>query len=222
MRWLPLQFQLDGNPKSPGLLLVYGTRFPDYFGDMRKYVTDAELTEFSRSKNFHQGNTRIACRAVLRYLLCKYANLNADSVIIRKNKNGKPYLHHSDVHFNVSHNDSSFLIAISSFGRVGVDIEIPDDRESEPELLDYAFSEHEKRELESGTPFLEIWTRKEALLKAVGVGLLNNLWQINTLSLIQKWGLHGFTFTCPNNEIASLVTRTGYTKIQTCFVSLHH
>jgi 4'-phosphopantetheinyl transferase len=78
--------------------------------------------------------------------------------------------------FNISHS-GKFSVFVYGDNKLGVDIEekCPMDYE---ELI-HIFHSNEKQyvfdSLDTGTRFYEIWTKKEALLKAVGLGLINEL-----------------------------------------------
>jgi 4'-phosphopantetheinyl transferase len=83
----------------------------------------------------------------------------------------------SDVHFNLSHSGKWALIAVSEGAEVGVDVENvrrPDDL---PAVARRLFSTGEQEALNRLTEekyaqaFYRCWTRKEAVLKALGFGL---------------------------------------------------
>ncbi len=92
---------------------------------------------------------------------------------------GKPFLaDRSDVHFNLSYSHDGFAIGVCRDGAIGVDIEHVRRIEDAVALaaLHYAAGEHETlaQVPDSGEydrRFLEIWTRKEACVKALGLGL---------------------------------------------------
>lgn len=90
---------------------------------------------------------------------------------------GKPFLRERPgVAFNLSHSQSVALVAIGK-GEIGVDVELLRPMEDMPALAAAHFSAAEQRALADTTPdrqsrvFLEIWTRKEACVKALGAGL---------------------------------------------------
>ena len=98
------------------------------------------------------------------------ASLNALSLLSdeqRKNiyysENGRPYFKDFDADISISHSETQVAVAISDsiYTSVGVDIE---DIKSIP-IPTRFLTENEKKLLENGTPYLEIWTKKEALFK---------------------------------------------------------
>ncbi|MFF9675221.1 4'-phosphopantetheinyl transferase family protein [Streptomyces eurythermus] len=94
--------------------------------------------------------------------------------------------------FSLSHSGPYWLLAVTAAGQVGVDIEQHTGRgfgdaprialsDGELGVLGRAGSEREYEEV-----FLRAWTRKEAVLKAVGVGIVADLRRLDALT-----GAHG-------------------------------
>ena len=207
MNWQPLNLSNVEKETLPEILVVYGTGFPTELGAPANFLTDSEIISLNSGKNVLQNNTRIACRATLRWLLSFYTGISPKSIQIILNCFGKPCIPDSGVFFNVTHTSFSFLVGVSISGRIGTDIELLNGDENLQEISEYAFSGNEVKALLDDTSFLKIWTQKEALLKAAGLGLTNNLQNIDSDKLITKWGLNAYSFSCPNNEIASVVVR---------------
>lgn len=208
MKWDSLDFSQLSADKLPELLVVYGTDFRDNLVPLSDCITEQEKDVFTKGKNHIQNKTRIACRAVLRRLLSIYTGIPPEKVEITQTKRGKPCLANSGLFFNVSHTDSSFLIGISVSGRVGTDIEILKGDEDIYEISLTVFSAQEIKNIKDSSSFLEMWTKKEALLKAAGLGLIDNLREISSNELIDKWELNEYSFICPGKETASVVARS--------------
>jgi len=120
----------------------------------------------------------------------------------------------SKLSFNVSHSNSSFLLGFNLLGRIGVDIEKLSGREDLPSLIKYAFSDDEATYCNNGNlaeGFTEVWTMKEAFLKAVGAGLVDQLPSISVIgpvaNYIYRFKLNQESFLCPNGETGSIVYR---------------
>ncbi|WP_300035375.1 4'-phosphopantetheinyl transferase superfamily protein [uncultured Roseobacter sp.] len=119
---------------------------------------------------------RAATRVALRMLLGHITHLPASELRFCAGPFGKPALQHSDLVFSVSRRESTALIAVSQGAEIGLDFEI---RRPVPELFGIARMFHPaERQLLSHVPaserldwFYRIWTRKEAVLKAIGTGL---------------------------------------------------
>lgn len=149
-----------------------------------------ELDYVHSAKCASAQKERLMSRAVLRSVLSKYMGglANPSSLCIAKNLYGKPYLDCSnfaglsdfpDIQFNVAHTAGLIGCAVSSGVPVGLDVEcmarVPTD------LMRVArrkFSSAEQKLL-LGAPtlesqrrrFLQLWTLKEAYVKAKGTGI---------------------------------------------------
>lgn len=122
-------------------------------------------------------NRFIAAHAALRNILANYLHIPPSHITFVTGKYGKPALQNSKMGFNLSHSGHFVLIAITKEHRVGIDVErFRQDMEFE-KIAKRFFSEHEDSELMSLPPeqrmvgFFNCWTRKEAYIKAHGLGL---------------------------------------------------
>ncbi|MGF1507207.1 MAG: 4'-phosphopantetheinyl transferase superfamily protein [Chloroflexi bacterium] len=108
-------------------------------------------------------------RAVLRWLL---AALTGGPPRIETGPYGKPYLPaHPVVQFNLSHSAGHIVIAVDRGRAVGVDIEAVRPLPDAAALAEVAFSPAERAAAAADLDeFFTLWTRKEALLKAMGTG----------------------------------------------------
>jgi 4'-phosphopantetheinyl transferase len=194
--------------------IFYGT---DSFADLQMVnvlLTPEELAFAKKFRNELQSRTWLSCRTALRLLLAINLGEIPKEIELRKNHFGKLYVPNSNLFFNVSHTDKSFLLGFNKNGRIGVDLEYLTGREDIPLLIGYAFSWQETDFCNQGNApenFLKIWTLKEAYLKATGVGLVDYLKSVNVYGAeeneITNKQLHQNNFTCPNDETASLVYR---------------
>ena len=86
-------------------------------------------------------------------------------------KSGKPYL--EDVFFNISHSGDLVVCVLSTKGVVGIDIEKA--REVKLDDFDSWFTQKEWAEINNAAvplhKFYWYWTRKESIIKALGVTL---------------------------------------------------
>lgn len=146
------------------------------------------LDEQARAKRFVTQESRdrfITMRHTLRLLLSQKLERDISGVSFHYNDHGKPYLPRCPWHFNFSHAESSGLIALTRDGAIGVDLEAIHPL---PELHDLAkrhFSISEQATLVdlSGSAetrrFYQIWTRKEALVKGLGLSFARVSHQLN-------------------------------------------
>ena len=129
---------------------------------------------------------RFARRFYLRLLLGAYLGLPGKDVMILRRERGKPVLdysvHASPLHFSMAKSEDRLLIGISVSSHVGVDLE-PRARTARNalRLARRYFAAAEAEEL-AGLPvasrdqaFLRAWACKEAVVKASGQGIANEL-----------------------------------------------
>ncbi len=136
--------------------------------------------ERQRAARFHFDTDRdryIVAHASLRDILSRYLQCEPHELKFSTNEYGKPSLPGHDIAFNLSHSGNFALVALASGRNIGVDIElIREDIELES-LARRNFSPREVSELMALPPeqrtlgFFHCWTRKEAYIKAQGLGL---------------------------------------------------
>jgi 4'-phosphopantetheinyl transferase len=137
--------------------------------------------ESERASKFHfdyDRNRFTLAHASLRRVLARYLHIQPHRINFSVNEYGKPSLPpETEIHFNLSHSSKFALIAVSRNRNIGVDVEkIRVDIELE-NLASRYFSPHESSELLALPPeqraigFFNCWTRKEAYIKAQGLGL---------------------------------------------------
>ena len=141
--------------------------------------------ERARAQRFTTSGPRrrfILCRAALRFILCTHLGCSNEQLTIGSSYFEKPYAivkgKSHPISFNVSHSGSHGLIGLCEGGRVGVDIEEWDTDRNLLPLIETAFTPAERAAVELTESainrqrlFFRLWTIKEALIKAVGMGL---------------------------------------------------
>ncbi|SDY87487.1 4'-phosphopantetheinyl transferase superfamily protein [Nitrosomonas sp. Nm33] len=155
--------------------------------DSNKLADDWTLLsaeEKARALRFHQLRDRvrfIATRAALRRLLAECVMVSPQALRIVTNSFGKPHLHaHSGIAFSVSHAGNFALIALSTQGEVGVDIE--QCHRDVANLEAHVLSSVERAwKIWSSKNFIELWVVKESVLKALGFGIAEYLPAITVL-----------------------------------------
>ena len=119
----------------------------------------------------------IVCRGALREVLSPYLGLHPADIAFVCNRYGKPGVSDSDVRFNISHSGEWALQAVARGCEVGIDIERIDSRFAREQIPERYFSPCEVAQLRGLPPdqqtaaFFRCWTRKEAYIKARGLGL---------------------------------------------------
>jgi len=119
-------------------------------------------------------------RAPLRSVLSGYLGIDADQLMLTEGEHGRPALTSAldpSLDFNWSHSGDHALIAIARSIKPGIDLECLRMRPRALEIARRYFSADEAAALSAVSPagrsaaFLELWTAKEAVLKALGRGI---------------------------------------------------
>lgn len=145
-------------------------------------LTESTLSadEAERAARFRfevDKNRFIVSHGVLRNILGRYLHRDPAELKFSVNQYGKPALVDSTLEFNLSHSGDFALIAVTQGRRIGVDVEHIRQGISSHVIAQQYFSKSEVAELQSlpleqrVNGFFTCWTRKEAYIKAQGLGL---------------------------------------------------
>jgi 4'-phosphopantetheinyl transferase len=175
-------------PLETGEVQLWRIELGDIASPISRYTSLLNVTEQAHAHRLRAGQTRdhfTIGRACLRILLANSLGNNPCDIDIEKGINGKPELpamNGRNVSFNVAHSKGTLLIALSRQSAVGVDVEYIDPSVDIMEVSRGNFTENESASLEAiADPdarlktFYRYWTRKEAIGKADGRGLLLSL-----------------------------------------------
>jgi 4'-phosphopantetheinyl transferase len=147
------------------------------------------VVERERADRFHFEIDRlrfITARAALRILLGRYLNQLPERLCFSVNSHGKPWMQMStgqpDLRFNLSHSGNVVVLAFALQAEVGIDVETVREMQDMEAVAKLCLSSAQFRafcQLPRGDAsvraFYRIWTRKEALIKALGTGLSQTL-----------------------------------------------
>jgi 4'-phosphopantetheinyl transferase len=134
-------------------------------------------------------NRFVVGRGLLRVILGRYCDLPPERLRFNYGPNGKPELTPAEgarpagaaLHFNLAHSEAVGVLAVTRTGPVGVDVEQVRRLLGFKELVGQFFSAREAAEFsrlereQQPAAFFNLWTRKEALLKATGEGIARSL-----------------------------------------------
>jgi 4'-phosphopantetheinyl transferase len=119
---------------------------------------------------------------LVRVVLGGLLGLSPRSVPIEQNGAGKPRLAcQSDIAFNASDTGDTAVVAATRVGPVGVDVESSDRERDVARLASRCFDVREASAIGALEPipareaFLRAWTAKEAVVKALGIGLAEHI-----------------------------------------------
>jgi 4'-phosphopantetheinyl transferase len=162
--------------------------------------------ETTRADRYHFERDRrhfTVARGVLRSLLGRYLSLEPAELSFQYSHYGKPdvtFESPSDLKFNLAHSGGIALYAFTKLAEVGIDVEFIRAEFTGDEIARRYFSAGEVSalqtlgEVQRHQAFFDCWTRKEAFIKAKGMGL--------------SLGLDQFDVTLtPHEEPALLCTR---------------
>lgn len=152
---------------------------------LARSLSEDERTRANRFR-FEQHRDRfIAGRGILRQLLANYLQVESDCVIFEYSSRGKPQiassLNQDNLQFNVSHSQDLALYGFTYQRIIGVDLEYIKDNIDYKQLAKRFFTTQELQLInsyparEQKTIFFQLWTAKEAYLKATGDGLAVSL-----------------------------------------------
>jgi 4'-phosphopantetheinyl transferase len=146
--------------------------------------TTLSLEENARADRFHFANDKnrfVVARGLLRELLGRYLHQAPASLEFSYGQHGKPSLSGGNVSsglcFNLSHSSGLVVYAIARERNLGIDVEHVRAKFAGEDIARRYFSVREVSDLRTLPPeakvegFFHCWTRKEAYLKATGMGL---------------------------------------------------
>ena len=149
--------------------------------DLDAYARDRACAPFSNEECVRAARMLpnvarrfLAARDAMRSVLGRVLGLTSTDIAIDVDESGKPALRDSKLHFNVTHSGAMCLIATSRRLPIGIDVECLRPVAETASLAKAHFTREEQDEwnrARSDAKFLRCWTRKEACLKALGVGL---------------------------------------------------
>ena len=162
---------------------VWSTRLDDPKSDVGRLYETLTPDERDRAARFYFEKHRrrfIVGRGILRHIIACYFGVGAAQIRFDYSLKGKPALAEPKVEnfsCNLSHSGDLALYAFSDGAPIGVDVEILRPVEDMDAIARRFFSSLECDMLQ-GVPaadrieaFFNCWTRKEAYVKAVGLGL---------------------------------------------------
>ena len=163
------------------------------------------VDERERARRFrfpHDRRTYVAAHWLVRRVLSGYVDAAPDALRFAANPYGKPTLpEYRDLRFNLSHSHDLVVVAVAKNREVGIDVERIRTELARTEIARRFFAPTEVAELDGlqGMDFVHAffacWTRKEAYIKAVGLGL--------------SLGLDTFAVSVAPNEPARLLSAEG-------------
>lgn len=164
-------------------------------------LSDEEKNRAQSFSNKRASDQFVLSHSLLRQILAKKINTTPKSLVFKKNVNGKPFLADRKVEFNISHSRDRLLIAISPTKAVGIDIEFKRKNINMEAIAKRYFSKSEYSFLKSSQnlqdSFFDLWSRKEAYVKALGSGVFKDFAKLEVPLEIPSLGKCGDWFFQP-------------------------
>lgn len=174
-------------------ILIYTLCLTDYLNTVHLLSDVLAPQEKARAQRYYHESDKnrfVICRALLKLLLSFHTQLPISKIKLNYDHNKKPYLpSHPSLFFNVSHSKEQAVIALS-YRVIGVDIEYINDNEDILNNLATIYDEIEIASIlntkEKHLAFYKLWTRKEALVKAIGKGIDDDFPKIPSINGIHN------------------------------------
>ena len=222
----------DISSPSPRVIDIWQIALDIPVTDKRSLILtlDKEETERYQKRQNRLQSSYLISHAACRQILAHYLKLTAAEIKYKKNQHGKPLLDHkTSLNFNMSHSRDKAIIAVTSDSIVGVDVEYSDKKNSwekivpryfHPDEINYLLAQPKDRQKQT---FFQIWTRKEAFIKAIGTGFATSLtsfsvieqmigYPVNSSTTSEYWYQQDLEINSP--YIASVVQNTLIEKIR--------
>lgn len=150
--------------------------YASYFEVAGEWLSTQELEQIERYQHQESRKQALVSFSMRRRVLSGYLNCHPKEIEFVAGSYGKPQLAGIDhLHFNVSHSGEYIVIAVSD-NPVGIDLEEHDIAIDALGVGSMLFAEAEMQLLkrcsieEACVLFYDLWTKKEAFLKATGWG----------------------------------------------------
>ena len=200
---------------------------------LESYENILQPEELARTSSFFKREDRerfVIGRGVLKHLSGLYLNSFPQLIEIVSDQNKKPIIKGCEnLHFNVSHSKNYIVFAFSHY-EIGIDVEYINDEFDYKPIAKECFTKNEIQYLEeSDKPvkeFFKLWTRKEALLKATGKGLSDDMNKIDCLnqtcvSTIRDPGYDNYTiesFEIEKDYVGGIAYKDSEKKLSICMI----
>ena len=180
-----------GHRKPSDMNVYYGLAdcFENMVPTLYHYLSGNERSRAERFQRESDYNCYVTVHALLRIELSKELGIKAASIRIGESEKGRPFIKDADMPFSLSRTKNQFAFVFGKRNQhLGIDIE-----QIKPDIdfvsIARSHYSHKEQQLvlaqksisDQKRLFFEIWTRKEALLKAIGIGINTELSKVQVL-----------------------------------------
>lgn len=152
---------------------------------LQAFLSKNEIIKSKEIRSVQKMIEYLVTRAFVRHCLSRYFSMNPNEFEFEFEKAGRPKLVtkklNSDLYFSISHTAGLVSCAFSRFPDLGLDVEKMSSGEHLMEMSSDILSVEELSTIEPLSQnrklqiLSEIWTLKEAYLKALGIGMVDDL-----------------------------------------------
>lgn len=167
---------------APGHVRIHVATLDELVGRTDRYhglLDTGELERLTRFKFDADRQRFLLGHGLLREVIGQVLNTDPRSIDFQRGRYGKPFLTGTSLHFNLSDTKDAVAVAVAADEELGIDLETMTRRVDHRSVSQHYFTPEEQAgiaaALDDKRRFLELWTRKEAVLKASGVGIMDDL-----------------------------------------------
>jgi 4'-phosphopantetheinyl transferase len=178
-------------PRGDGRVLVLSFKTavePKAADRMLALLDPGEQERWNRFQSAKAKDEFLAGRSLLRWVLGHATGSRPERLAFHYNAKGRPELAGGGLAFNLSHSHGLGLLAVTESGRIGVDLERVRPVSDLLGLARRYFTPGEVGDIEAAEiscrldVFYQLWTRKEAFIKAHGEGVAYGLDRVQVTS----------------------------------------
>lgn len=162
---------------SDTVYIQYGFCEDVYEESLIDFLSPEEKKRAYQIQSEHEQRLFITTRATLRSTMADHLAMEPDAIPFYYGINGKPFVKSIDnIQFSVSHSMDFFVEAFIQDKAIGVDVEFLNREFDLDKLSGFLLTSNELQKFQSSyvnarsEHFINCWTRKEAVLKAMGSG----------------------------------------------------
>ena len=170
----------------------------------RCFLEKNEIVKADKFINDADKYRYLVGRILTKYLAAFYLSVQMENIIIKEDNFGKPYLKcktkEINLQYNLSHSGAYLLLVFGYGMSLGVDVQEKIQLADYKDIAEHFFQKYEYQAIcedPTENTFFDIWTAKEAYVKAIGKG----------------WSQDSDSFYIKNNNIYSLNEKLGNWRI---------
>jgi 4'-phosphopantetheinyl transferase len=198
--------------------VIYVAKIADFtIGNLAPLLSDTERVRLDRFRQTVDKERHALAHSLKRAVISQYLSCAPSELSFSQSTFGKPFCQDSKApHFNLSHSGGWVVLAVSTEGEIGVDIEFVREFDADGIIRRICSPREINIYQNSNSPkqcFLRLWTQKEAISKACGQGISVGLSSIPCSGevgdhLLSFLGISytAYTYSFPDDGVLSYAT----------------